>query len=210
MNWQKLSSLKFYMTGVLFLLISAVNFAQENDFFTKQRISADFGSFRNRYLFPITNIKYTSPLIKRMNITFSGRLRSYGTLYFFTKTAYDFTPMAEYHFTQNNKSVYFTAGAGLDARIRLLKDERSTAESSAEPFLIIALHGNYNRLKFSAPCWTRFYTNGISLSVLPEIQYVFTEKISVFLRYELSYLKIYKNISHEWRQDSFIGTSVSF
>ena len=202
--------IKYLKTCLFFLLITSPNYAQENDFLTKHRLSADFGSFRNRYLFPITDIKYTSPALKKMNLTFSGRLRSYGTLFFFSKTAYDFTPATEYNFTKNSKTVYFSAGVGLDVRIRLVKDERSNATTSAEPILILTANANFKRLNLMMPFWNRFYSNGISFSLLPEIHYNVSEKISVFLRYELIYLKIYNNISHEWRQDSFIGTSILF
>lgn len=195
------------------MLISSILqplFGQEKDNLSRHQLSVDFGSFRNRYLYPITDLKYNSPILKKVNLKFSGRLRSYGTLFFYSKSSYDFTPLAEYYFTKTIKPIYFSAGVGLDTRIRLVNDERSEARSSAEPLISLAIHGNYKKLSFNAPLWTRFYSNGISFSLLPESSFQIGNRFSLFLRYELSYLSVYKVSTHEWRQDSFIGTHILF
>lgn len=58
-------------------------------------LSVDFGSYRNRYVYPITNIQYTSPVIEGLNLRGTARLRSYGTWFFYSKT-----PMTS-HFLPN-------------------------------------------------------------------------------------------------------------
>lgn len=202
--------MKKYLTFPLVISTCLSLFGQEKNNFSNHQLAADFGSFRNRYLFAITDIKYSSPVLKKVNLKFSARLRSYGTLYFFSKSAYDITPIAEYYFTKTIKPIYFSAGVGLDTRIRLVNDERSEATTSAEPLLSLAIHGNYKKLSFNTPLWTRFYANGISFSLLPEAHYQIGKRFSVFIRYELSCLSIYKVSSNEWRQDCFIGTQILF
>ena len=201
--------IRFAFWVITFLHLS-ISFAQDKDNLSKHELSVDLGSFRNRYLYPITDLKYGSPLLNNINLKFSVRLRSYGTLYFFSKSAYDLTPLAEYYFSKTIKPIYFSAGIGLDTRIRLVNDKRSKATSSAEPFISLAIHCNYKKLSISTSLWTRFYSNGISITLLPEASYQIGKHFSIFLRYELSYLTIYKVSTHEWRQDCFIGTHVLF
>lgn len=200
------------MRKLIFLCLLLSNFihAQEINSLKKNRISVDFGSLRNRYIYPKTDIIFTSSLIKSSAIRVSARLRSYGTLYFFSKSAYDITPIVEYYFSKTEKPFYFSAGVGLDARIRLINDSRSTATSSVEPLVSIALHGNYKKVSYSLPLWNRWYTNGMSYAILPQINWRSNEKNAFFVRYELNYLRIFKNVSNEWSQDVFLGTTFLF
>ena len=132
--------MKKHLTIIIFTYILHPVFGQEKDNLSKHQLSVDFGSFRNRYLYPITNLKYSSPLLQKVNLKFSTRLRSYGTLFFYSKSSYDFTPLVEYYFTKTIKRIYFSAGVGLDTRIRLVNDERSDATSSAEPLISLSIH----------------------------------------------------------------------
>jgi hypothetical protein len=198
-----------YLTVISFLICQS-SFGQEKNSFTNHQLSVDFGSFRNRYFYPITDIQYSSPVLQKVNLKFSARLRSYGTLYFYSKSAYDFTPLVEYYFAKTIKPLYFSAGIGLDTRIRIINDDRSEATSSAEPIISMTLHGNFKKLSFNAPLWTRFYSNGISFTLLPEASFQIGRRFSIFVRYELSYLTIYKASTHEWRHDNFIGTRIYF
>jgi len=204
--------MKNHLAIVLLMLIFLYqpSMGQEKNIFSTHQLSIDFGSMRNRYLYPVTDIKYSAPLLKNINLKFSARIRSYGTLYFYSKNSYDFTPLAEYYFTKTINPVFFSAGIGLDARIRLAKDERSQAKSSVEPLLSLALHSSYKRIGFDIPLWTRLYSNGISFALLPEVSGRISKRFSLFLRYELSYLTIYKTPNHEWTQDCFIGTHFLF
>lgn len=192
----------------LFLLSFLVNsfiYGQETNSVIKNSLSIDFGSLRNRYIYPKTDIGFTSSLIKAKNFRVNARLRSYGTLYFFSKSAYDFTPILEYYSSKTEKPIYFSVGIGLDARIRLVNDIRSTATSSVEPLLNLAFHGDYKKVSYYIPLWTRWYTNGMSYAILPQLNWKFNEKNGFFIRYELTYLRISKNISREWSQDIFVG-----
>lgn len=184
------------------------SYGEEKDILSSHQLSVDFGSFRNRYLYPITELEYSSPLLTNVNLKLSARLRSYGTLFFYSKSSYDFTPLADYYFTKTIKPIYYSAGLGLDYRIRMMYDERTEATSSAEPLISLTIHGNYNKLSFKSPLWTRFYSNGISFSLLPEVAYQIGKSFSIFLRFESSYLSTYNASTHEWIQDCFIGTHV--
>jgi hypothetical protein len=192
----------------LFLLCFFVNsfiYGQETNSVIKNSLSIDFGSLRNRYIYPKTDIGFTSSLNNERNFRVSARLRSYGPLYFFSKSAYDFTPILEYYSSKTEKHLYFSVGIGLDARIRLVNDNRSIAKSSVEPLVNLAFHGDYKKVSYSIPLWTRWYTNGMSYAVLPQINWNLNKKNALYLRYEMSYLRISKNISSEWSQDIFVG-----
>lgn len=201
-----------YLIIVFFINSSLLQILEAQDLngLSSHKMSVDFGSYRNRYLFPITNIRYSSPVFINNKLNVSARLRSYGTLYFFTKIAYDFTPQVEYYFTDVNKVIYFTAGIGIDGRIRLLHDERSDAKSSAEPLVSITTHVNFKKLKIDFPIWSRFYSNGIAVTILPELSYQIGKKFAIYTRFEWSQLSIYGAKTHEGRIDSFIGVTKSF
>lgn len=202
--------MKKLLSLILFISVFFPSHGQEKDNLSKHQLAVDFGSFRNRYLYPITDLKYSSPLLKKANLRFSARLRSYGTLFFYSKNSYDFTPIAEYYFIKKTNLLYFSVGLGLDTRIRLIHDERSIATSSVEPLISFTIHGNYKKIYFNTPIWTRFYSNGISFSLLPEISYQIGKRFSLFLRYEMSSLSIYNPSTYEYRQDNFIGTHILF
>ena len=195
---------------LLFLLISTTLFGQEEGVFSYHQLSIDFGSIRNSYFYPITNIKYNSPILKKANFSFSARLRSYGSLFFYSKSAYDITPYTEYFFNTSKRPIYFSVGLGLDARLRFVNDSRSEAKSSIEPMISLTAYGKFKRFSFNVPLWTRFYSNGISLTILPEASYQLNKRFSLFLRNELSYLTLFNIANHEWRQDFFIGTNFFF
>lgn len=195
---------KLIFLPLLFLFALPV-FAQQAATFHRHQVQVDLGSLRNRYLYPMTNLSYASPLVGNINLRFSARLRSYGTLFFFSRSAYDFTPIAEYCFTDEVKPVYFSAGLGLHARLRLVNDIRSEAKHSVEPLLSLGIHLQKQKFSLKTPLWTRFYTNGISFTLLPEASWQFSERFAVLLRYEISNLRIYRAATHEWRQDLFLG-----
>lgn len=199
------------MKKILLLAIVLWNanlfFSQENPVFSQHELSVDFGSLRNRYVFPMTDIRYKTPVLSKIPLQFSVRMRSYGTLFFVTKTAYDFTPIAECVFKKESSAYYFTAGLGFDVRLRFVNDSRSTATTSVEPLVALSANGNFEKWNFRTPLWTRFYSNGIAFTILPEASYKFTEKIGLFARYEWSLLALYGGKSHEWRRDLFVGAS---
>jgi len=49
-----------------------------------------------------------------------------------------------------------------------LNDIRSTATTSVEPLVALSANGNFEKWNFRAPLWTRFYSNGIAFTILPE------------------------------------------
>ena len=195
---------------LVFILIASFSAYSQTNSLNKHSLSLDFGSIRNRYVYPMNSLTYHSPVFTKYRIDLSLRLRSYGTWYIFSKSAYDFTPIAKLYLKEEKNTLNFFVGLGLDARLRLLNDERANVSSSVEPILALGMTGNFEKVSFSLPQWTRFYSNGISFSVLPEGSFHISEKFSAFARYELSYLSVYKNLTHEWRQDCFIGVKYNW
>jgi hypothetical protein len=202
------------MKKILLLAIILWNsnllFSQENRAFSQHELSVDFGSLRNRYVFPMTDIRYKTPVLSKIPFQFSVRMRAYGTLFFVSKTAYDFTPIAEYLFKKESSTYYFTAGLGFDSRLRFVNDIRSTATTSVEPLVALSANGNFEKWNFRTPLWTRLYSNGIEFTILPEASYRINENIGLFGRYEWSLLSFYGIKSHEWRRDLFVGVSFNF
>ncbi|MCA6364001.1 MAG: hypothetical protein IM638_13255 [Bacteroidetes bacterium] len=199
------------MKGVmLFLLwmICTILPAQENVLRNTHQLSYDAGTLRNRYIYPATNVQYTAPELKRMPVQLSVRLRSYGAYWIFSKTAYDITPLASYRFTSAASPFGFAAGAGADIRLRLVNDERSEATSSAEPLVFASGTFASNRFYARLPLWTRFYSNGISFTLLPEAGWKCGKHLLLFLRHEQSLLRIYQSQAREWRGDWFLGLTV--
>lgn len=195
---------------LLAILTSSTCVAQEKDALSQNKLSLDFGSFRNRYAFAINNVSYTSRIVTGINLRGNIRLRSYGTWFVFSKIAYDITPVAEIVFSDQTKPFYLSAGLGADIRLRILADERSSAENSAEPLLIVQANGTIGKFSYTVPAWTRFYSNGISIAVLPQFNWKFSKKCSAFLRYELAFLSVYGGSTKEWRQEDFIGLSLQW
>jgi hypothetical protein len=202
------------MKKILLLAIILWNsnllFSQENRAFSQHELSVDFGSLRNRYVFPMTDIRYKTPVLSKIPFQFSVRMRAYGTLFFVSKTAYDFTPIAEYLFKKESSTYYFTAGLGFDSRLRFVNDIRSTATTSVEPLVALSANGNFEKWNFRTPLWTRLYSNGIAFTILPEASYRINENIGLFGCYEWSLLSFYGIKSHEWRRDLFVGVSFNF
>lgn len=195
---------------LLFVLIVSFSAYSQTNSLNKHSLSLDFGSLRNRYVYPMNSLTYQSPVFTKYRIDFSARLRSYGAWYLFSKSAYDFTPIAKVYLRDEKSTFNYFVGIGLDARIRLVNDERADVSTSAEPIVVLGMNGNIKKVSFTLPQWTRFYSNGISFSILPEGNFHFSEKFSAFARYELSYLSVYKNMTHEWRQDCFIGVKYNW
>lgn len=186
--------------------IAQFAFAQSD----KHVVSLDFGSMRNRYPFPMNNVRYDSPALTAKNISIHARLRCYGTWFLYSHIAYDITPWAEYPLLKNEDRFSVTAGLGADIRLRFLNDSRSEAVSSAEPLIAVTSRFTINRFGMEVPLWTRFYSNGISFALQPQFRFDVSERFAVFARYELTYLTVYGGVTSEWRQDSFIGASMKF
>lgn len=193
--------MKFKSLVTKLLCIISLSYAQEKQQ-CKSIISTDFGSYRNRYLYPITNVTYTTSL--RNELLFSARIRSYGTLFYFSKTAYDITPILEYKWV--DKSVWkLYAGIGADQRLRFEKDKRGTQVSSMEPIVSISPYFRKPKWIFTAPLWSRFYNNGVGFTLLPEIKYKLYTLWYIYGRYEISFLTNYRSTNYQFQRDCFIG-----
>lgn len=199
---------KFILNSFLFLVVSS-SFSQKDDL-NNHELSFDFGSYRNRYAFAMTNITYATPLFSKFNLKASARLRSYGTLYFYSNSAYDFSPQLNYYSVKEPTKFYFSAGIGCDVRLRLVNDERSLAVSSAEPIVQVGIHSQLSKFNFHLPIWSRFYSNGLSITALPEVNFQVSKRIGIYLRDEVGLLSIYQNGGHEWRHDIFVGAHFLF
>ena len=76
--------------------------------------------------------------------------------------------------------------------------------------ICLTSYGKFKRFSFNVPLWSRFYSNGFSLTILPEASYQLNNRFSLFLRNEISYLTLFNISDCEWRQDLFVGTQFSF
>lgn len=182
----------------LIILFCFSAFSQE-----KGSISVDFGSWRTKYLYPITNVRYESPYFLK-NVQVQARLRSYGTLFFASKDGYDISPIVTYRFQKAEKSTAFHVGLGVDTRIRLVKDSRAHVSSSAEPFVYADFQYAFKKFQLKIPIWNRYYANGFGVSVLPEIRLNVGKQASIFTRLEVNYMAIY-GYEHAVTNDVFLG-----
>ncbi len=169
----------------------------------------DIGSYRTRYAYAMSNLIYHSPSLKHLPIRLNAQLRAYGTFFLINKTAYDITPIAEYFYPEKIAQGYFSSGLGLDIRIRLLRDVRGHIDNSAEPLWSLAYTTEYKKYSGNISLWTRFYENGISFSLRPQIFYQW-QAFALYARYEINYLQLYDYPVHEWTRDSFLGISWQF
>lgn len=190
------------------LMIAFSGFTQ--DTLSTRELRFEIGSYRNKYLYPISNIKYYSNLLTNVNLNFSTELRCYGSWYIIHEDAYDLTPIVQYYFTNEASPFNASAGVGLNARLRMVNDVRSEAESSVEPLVNISLYSYVKQCTFHIGNWARFYANGIAYTFLPEFNYTFDNGFGIVCRYELTYLKIYNTDVNDWQRDCFFGVNYHF
>lgn len=202
LNLSSFSVEKSHVICVL-LFSSLFAFGQE-----KGSLSIDWGSWRTKYLYPVTNIRYDSPYFLK-NVQIQTRLRSYGTLFFASKDGYDFSPIATYRLQKKESKVSFHLGFGTDVRIRLVNDSRAHVSSSAEPIIYADVRYDFGKWQVKLPLWNRYYANGIGFSILPEIAINAGKKLSIFSRFEANYMAVY-NYDHAFSTDVFIGLKWKF
>ncbi|MBK8807040.1 MAG: hypothetical protein IPO21_10485 [Bacteroidales bacterium] len=174
-------------------------------------IQISFGSFRNSYFYPMTNLGYQYEIINKHRFRTSANLRSYGTLFFFTKSAYDISQLTELNILhKKSNSLGLFLGLGIDCRLRLVKDERSTARSGVEPIISIVPEFQNEHILFRIPFQTAFYSNGLALRIIPEFGYNINKVWQLYISYGMSYYTIYQTKANEWRRDSFLGVRMRF
>lgn len=164
----------------------------------------DLGSWRNQYAYPISEIGAQSGVVYG-NLRGSLRLRSYGTWALFSRSAYDFTPVIERCFVKGWDACGISMGAGIDVRMRLVRDVRSTAETSAEPLLTVAREYSKGPARLALPLWVRFYDNGTAISLLPRLSYQAYGPWKIFFLDEVSWLSTWTGSTSQWRHDIFLG-----
>lgn len=172
------------------------------------RAGIGIGTRAQRYPYPITDISFRVVVFKSQAL-FDTRLRAYGIKSIFGGRNYDLTAYIHKVWSVRD-DVTFYAGGGAELMLRINGDDRSQATSGVQPMLLFGSMYFKGKFHFNFPVWTKFYRNGISVSVLPEPSYKITDKVQLFLRYELSILALYNGTSHEWRHDALLGTYVYF
>lgn len=187
---------------VFFLFCTGTIFCQA-DSSIHQRASLSLGSLRNRYPYPVSDFGYVSPLFKN-HFRAEANLRAFGIRSLFNLKTYDLSAFVHYNKMLNAKTLFY-GGAGFNLRIRLVHDDRSTAVSSAEPVLKAGMQFQQAKFRFGLAIQNTFYANGTGATAFPEISWQACKRVLIFLRYEGSYLRIYKSDSHQWRHDSFAG-----
>lgn len=165
------------------------------------RVGPGFGSLRNRYPYPVTDVNFRMVLFNGKGLL-DARLRAYGLKSLFNGKNYDLAVYAHKAYAvDENLAGYF--GAGAELMLRLNGDDRSQATSGVQPLLVFGSMLHEKKFYFNVPIWTRFYGNGISFSILPEPSYKVRD-VQFFVRYELSLLALYHG-GHEWRHESMLG-----
>ena len=190
-------------TILIFLLLFSIPLFSQIDSSINQRASFGIGSLRNRYPYPVTDFGYVSPLFKN-HFRIETNLRAFGIRSLFNFRTYDLSALTNYNKTLNEKTLFY-AGAGFNLRMRFINDDRSTAVTSAEPILKTGMQFQQQKFRFGLALQSNFYSNGIGVSAFPEISWQAWKRGLIFIRFETSYLGIYKLNSHEWRYDSFAG-----
>lgn len=190
-----------------FLLLLAAKAEAQADTTGQPVFGIGLGSLRNRYPYPVTDLQFLSGKMAQ-HYRVSARLRSYGIRSIANGRNYDLTLTADY-VTHPLPSVNIHIGAGTDIRLRFNNDVRSEAQTSAEPLLKISGIWSYKRSAVALPCWTRLYSNGAGITLMPEYACSLNRRWALFARVEISWLKIYGS-AHEWRYDSMIGCNYRF
>ncbi len=190
------------------IILTSHSFSQDLNQYNSSYLYFDIGSLRNKYLYPITNIKYSFSTLSPFEVDMSVRLRSYGTLFIYSNSAYDLSLLAEYQIPINVHNIHVSAGLGMESQIRLTKDLRSDVKSGITPILSLNFELKYNLVEMNVACWSRLYSNGIGLTLMPELSFSLSKQISMYMRYEVSNYLIYNSMTNEWQKDLFIGTRI--
>ena len=99
----------------------------------------------------------------------------------------------------------FGLGGGVNVRARFVHDVRSSARSSAEPFFAISLSSSIGKnMRISLPVWFTFYTDGLSVNLLPEWEKSW-RKWGLFFRVEFPQYLRYTPFQHEGILDAYVG-----
>lgn len=170
-----------------------------------KHIGVAVGSIRNRYPYPVTDACFHSQMGYQSPIRVYARLRAYGIRSIANGHDYDLTIHGCYEFGSDSSGMTTYAGLGLETMIRIQGDDRSQATSGVQPMVVMGIRADHGRLYLNFPLWTKFYSNGISISAVPEFGYPLNKKFDVYLRPELSWLSFYNGSGHEWRYDMLIG-----
>lgn len=202
---------------IAFMMMSATICAQDEQLVSPTAVNKDgfhirggigLGSRVKRYPYPITDLSFRVFVFKSRAL-FDARLRAYGIKSIFGGRNYDLTAYFHKIWPKGNNLTYYVGG-GAELMLRINGDDRSQATSGVQPMLMFGSMYHPGKFSFNLPVWTKFYGNGISLSVLPEPSYKITDKVQLFLRYELSFLALYNGTSQDWRHDALLGTYVYF
>lgn len=202
---------------IALLLISSNIFAQQEPQVNKEdankkychgRAGVGLGTRVHRYPYPITDLSFRVVVFNNRAL-FDTRLRAYGIKSIFGGRNYDLTAYVHKAWSLTNDVTYYVGG-GAELMLRINGDDRSQATSGVQPMLLFGSMYYSGKFQFNFPLWTKFYRNGISLSILPEPSYKVSEKVQLFVRYELDVLALYNGTSHEWRHNALLGTYVYF
>lgn len=195
------------LVSILYIMLSADMCGQEGSGING-RAGLGIGTRAQRYPYPITDLSFRV-VVFHDKALFDARLRAYGIKSIFGGRNYDLT--AYFHKVwpiRNDLTCY--AGGGAELMLRINGDDRSQATSGVQPMIMFGSMYYTGKFQFNVPVWTKFYRNGVSVSILPEPSYRVSDKFQLFLRYELSFLALYSGSSHNWRHDALLGTYVYF
>jgi len=190
---------------VFLVMFSCISNAQENTLGQKS-LAFDIGSWRNRYWYPISELQFRNDEMFKSNWGAEARYRSYGSWFLNGVKSIDVTLIGKNKIRFPQPGTHLWIGAGVDIRLRNFNDERSAEVNSAEPLFMMEWKKIINpKFHLRIPLWSRWYSNGMSLSLLPTAEFYLNERWGVFTRFEGSLLNIYHQKDSEWRKDLFFG-----
>lgn len=193
------------MLIVFLLMVSGISNAQEK-MQSQKSIAFDIGSWRNRYWYPISEFQFRNDELFESNWAAEARYRSYGSWFLTGVKSVDVTLIGKNKIRFPQPGTLFWIGAGVDIRLRNNNDERSAEVNSAEPLFMLEWAKNITpKFHLRVPFWSRWYSNGMSLTLLPTAEFYLNERWGLFTRFEGSWLNIRHQKDSEWRKDLFFG-----
>jgi hypothetical protein len=191
---------------ILLLFLSPCIVSAQENLHGDKSISFDFGSWRNRYWYPISDLQFRNNELFKSYWGIDMRFRSYGSWFLTGLKSMDFTMIGKLEFIQPNPGSRFWIGVGVDVRLRNNNDVRSSEVNSAEPLLMMEWQKEFGKnFVLRVPLWSRWYSNGMSLTLLPAAEYNMNKRWCLFTRFEGTWLNIRHQKDSEWRRDLFFG-----
>jgi hypothetical protein len=164
-------------------------------------VDLQLGTFRPPYFYPVMDLGYRSPgLFGPFGLRMEMRVRSFGTFYVLNPASYDLSLMVTFDALRSDAWTAFL-GAGLDWKLRFT---HYLPPGGIEPVIALGARFDAPRLSISPALLTRFYADGLSLTLQPEACWDFG-RLGLTFRSELSCLLRYDALQSGWALNNYAG-----